>query len=55
MVKQICNRAIVMHKGEILGDGTPSEMVPFYLQNIVHKQTSLAVVPSDSVLVENPV
>jgi ABC-type polysaccharide/polyol phosphate transport system ATPase subunit len=36
MVKQICNRAIVMHKGAIVGDGTTADMIPFYLQNIVH-------------------
>jgi ABC-type polysaccharide/polyol phosphate transport system ATPase subunit len=36
MVKQVCNRVVVMHKGEVVADGLPDEMVRFYLQNIVH-------------------
>lgn len=55
MVKQICNRAIVMHKGEIVGDGTPAEMVPFYLQTIVHGQNKSEPQRADSVLTAIPV
>lgn len=44
MVKQICNRSIVMHRGEIVGDGSPEDMIPFYLQEIVHSREG-AVAP----------
>jgi len=36
MIKQVCNRVLVMHKGEVVGDGTAADMIPFYLQTIVH-------------------
>ncbi len=38
MVKRVCNRVIVMHRGRIVADGEPDEMVRFYLREIVHKQ-----------------
>lgn len=38
MVKQLCNRVIVMHKGRVVADGAPDEMVKFYLREIVHKR-----------------
>ncbi len=36
MVKNVCNRVVVMHKGAVVADGLPDEMVRYYLQNIVH-------------------
>lgn len=36
MVKQVCNRAVIMHKGEIVGDGAPHDMVKLYLDSIVN-------------------
>ncbi|MBX9671305.1 MAG: ABC transporter ATP-binding protein [Candidatus Obscuribacterales bacterium] len=38
MVNRVCNRVIVMHRGRILADGAPDEMVKLYLREIVHKQ-----------------
>lgn len=36
MVKQVCNRVIVMHQGRVFADGSPDEMIRHYLQSIVH-------------------
>lgn len=34
-ITQLCNKAIVLHGGEIVGRGKPDEMVDFYLSEIV--------------------
>jgi ABC-2 type transport system ATP-binding protein len=34
-IKKLCNRAIVLQKGEIVNDGKPEEMSEFYLNNYV--------------------
>jgi ABC-type polysaccharide/polyol phosphate transport system ATPase subunit len=33
-IRDLCNRAIVLHKGEVLADGTPSEMISYYYREI---------------------
>jgi ABC-type polysaccharide/polyol phosphate transport system ATPase subunit len=43
MVKQVCNRVIVMHKGAVVADGSPDEMVRYYLHNIVHGPEAVTV------------
>lgn len=48
MVKQVCNRVIVMHKGKVAADGSPDEMVRYYLQNIVHGPERSAVAAATS-------
>jgi lipopolysaccharide transport system ATP-binding protein len=35
-VIRLCNRVVVLHKGEIVNQGSPQEMVDFYLKNIVN-------------------
>ena len=35
-IKELCNRVIVLHQGEIVNQGDPGEMVDFYLTNIAH-------------------
>ncbi|MBN1536271.1 MAG: ABC transporter ATP-binding protein [Anaerolineales bacterium] len=39
-VLEICNRVIVLHKGEIINDGIPEEMIDFYLKEIVAQKPS---------------
>lgn len=41
MVKQVCNRVLIMHKGEIFADGDPGEMIPLYLREIVHGESNV--------------
>lgn len=36
-IKQLCNRAIVLHHGELLAEGSPDDMAKFYLENVVAK------------------
>lgn len=43
MVKNVCNRVIVMHKGKVVADGSPDEMVRLYLNTIVHGPERVAV------------
>jgi ABC-type polysaccharide/polyol phosphate transport system ATPase subunit len=38
-IKQLCNRCIVLHKGTIVGDGDPEEMIDLYYREIVPRQT----------------
>jgi len=38
-VKALCNQAIVLHKGIIVNEGSPKEMVDYYLKEIVHLET----------------
>jgi ABC-type polysaccharide/polyol phosphate transport system ATPase subunit len=35
-IRELCTRVIVLHKGEIVNQGYPDEMVNYYLQNIVN-------------------
>jgi ABC-type polysaccharide/polyol phosphate transport system ATPase subunit len=37
-VRKLCNRAIVLHKGELLNQGPVDEMINFYLTDIVKKK-----------------
>lgn len=39
LIKRVCSRVIVMHRGQVVADGKPDEMVPYYLRNIVHGET----------------
>ncbi|MDI6765235.1 MAG: ATP-binding cassette domain-containing protein [Bacteroidota bacterium] len=34
-IKEFCNRVIVIHQGEIVGDGEPTEMVEFYNKRVL--------------------
>ena len=34
-ISSLCNRVIVLHKGEIINQGPPQEMIDFYLKTIV--------------------
>lgn len=34
LIEEFCNRVIVLHKGEVVGDGPPEEMIDFYHTNI---------------------
>ncbi len=34
-IVDLCNRVLVLHKGEVINDGNPKEMVDFYLKEIV--------------------
>jgi ABC-type polysaccharide/polyol phosphate transport system ATPase subunit len=42
-IRQLCNRVIVMHKGQIMASGDPEEMIDYYLQEIVAVQYAQAV------------
>jgi ABC-type multidrug transport system ATPase subunit len=35
-ILDLCNRVIVMHKGEIVGDGPPAEMINYYVNDVAH-------------------
>jgi len=37
-IKKLCNRVIVMNKGEIIKDGDPEEMLAYYQATIVNAQ-----------------
>jgi ABC-2 type transport system ATP-binding protein len=37
-IQKLCNRVIVLHKGKIVGDGKPSEMIDFYMRELVNSQ-----------------
>jgi ABC-2 type transport system ATP-binding protein len=34
-VRNVCNRVLVIHQGEIVNDGTPEEMIKYYQENMV--------------------
>lgn len=34
MIKQICNRAILMQKGSIIADGEPNDVIKYYLSHL---------------------
>lgn len=34
-VKNVCNRAVVLHEGVLVNDGTPEEMIEYYQENLV--------------------
>lgn len=34
-IRQLCTRVIVLHKGEIINQGNPEDMIDFYLKSIV--------------------
>jgi ABC-type polysaccharide/polyol phosphate transport system ATPase subunit len=46
-IVDLCNRVIVLHKGEIVGDGPPAEMVNYYVNDVAHllKKPPPAVAP----------
>ena len=33
-ISDLCNRVIVLHKGEIVGDGPPAEMINYYVHDV---------------------
>ncbi len=37
-IQQLCNRVIVMHRGQIVNDGPPAEMIDFYHTMIVGRE-----------------
>ena len=37
-IHEYCDRAILFHKGEIIGDGKPKEIIEYYTSNIVNRQ-----------------
>jgi ABC-type polysaccharide/polyol phosphate transport system ATPase subunit len=37
-IKDLCSRAIVMHKGAVVNDGSPDEMAAFYNSHYIHPQ-----------------
>jgi len=37
-ILEFCNRVIVLHKGEIVNDGAPAEMVDYYYTHIAHRE-----------------
>ncbi len=40
-IEDLCNRVMVLHKGHIVNEGDPKEMVDYYINEIVHA-TALA-------------
>lgn len=41
-IKELCNRAIVLHKGEIVNDGDPAEMISYYYREVAKVQEPAA-------------
>lgn len=41
-LKSLCNKAIVMHKGKIVNQGNPEDMIDYYLEEIVAAQYATA-------------
>ena len=39
-IEEFCNRAIVLHRGEIINDGPPKEMIDFYYEHIAGLESS---------------
>jgi lipopolysaccharide transport system ATP-binding protein len=37
-IQKLCNRVIVLNKGKIVNDGNPTEMIDFYVRELVHSQ-----------------
>jgi ABC-type polysaccharide/polyol phosphate transport system ATPase subunit len=37
-LRDLCNRCIVLHKGQIVADGKPEEMIQYYNREIVNEQ-----------------
>jgi lipopolysaccharide transport system ATP-binding protein len=37
-IQQFCNRVIVLHKGEIVNDGAPAEMIEYYYTQIAGRE-----------------
>ena len=37
-IRKLCNRVIVLHKGVIVNDGKPAEMIDFYVKNYVNSR-----------------
>jgi ABC-type polysaccharide/polyol phosphate transport system ATPase subunit len=48
-ILSLCNRAIVLHKGEIVKEGTPQEAVDYYMDNIVYDAAHPAHLPVEPV------
>ena len=40
-IEEFCNRAIVLHQGEIVNDGPPSEMIDFYHTQIAGRSEGI--------------
>ena len=38
-IADLCNKAIVLHKGSIVNSGEPKEMIDYYMKEIVHLET----------------
>ena len=41
-LKSLCNKALVMHKGKIVNQGNPDDMIDYYLEEIVAAQYATA-------------
>ena len=35
-IKDLCNKVIVLHKGSIINQGEPKQMIDYYMEHIVH-------------------
>jgi len=42
-IREICTRVMVMHKGKVMNDGPPDEMIDYYLEEIVAAEYAHAV------------
>lgn len=41
-IKEFCDRTLVIHQGELVGEGTPAEMVKFYNETVIPSKGKLA-------------
>jgi ABC-type polysaccharide/polyol phosphate transport system ATPase subunit len=45
-IEELCNKAIVLHEGNIVGQGAPQEMIAFYLKEIAKVERKPKLMPS---------